>query len=148
MPKLFFWKTPCFELLTNECFGRHRYRSLVVTLAWVFVIHHTIFEMRPVYFWCIENEVKYWWFDNFTRFNTNIIYWINMSLFVITLIYSLNITHNYLCYLCDTFNCWLLCEVTVEEVIVYSLHWQYLIYRMHFRTFVNTVEEKVHSHIA
>ena len=37
--------------------------SLVTTLFWVEVIHHTIFLMRPVFFWYIANEVKDLWFD-------------------------------------------------------------------------------------
>ena len=41
------------------------------------------------------------------------------------------------------FDCWELCEVTVEEVIMYSLRWQYLIYRMDFWTFVDFYLGKV-----
>ena len=35
------------------------------------------------------------------------------------------------------FDCWLLCEVTVEEVIMYGWRWQYLIYCTDFWTFVD-----------
>ena len=61
---------------------------------------------------------------------------------------NLAITHNWLVSLRDFFDWWLLCEVTVEEVIVYCWQWQYLVYGKDYWTFVDTVEEKVHSHIA
>ena len=52
---LIFWK------MKNV--GNHCERSMVITLSWVEVVHHKIFLMRPVFFWYIANEVKYWWFD-------------------------------------------------------------------------------------
>ena len=42
--------------------GDHCERSLIVTLSWVVVIHDKIFQMRPVLFWYIVNEVKDWLF--------------------------------------------------------------------------------------
>ena len=61
----------------NVC--HHSDQSLMVTLSWVVVIHHTIFQMRPVYFWYIANKVKDWWLNIFTCLYTKLIYWLNMS---------------------------------------------------------------------
>ena len=53
--------------------------TLMVTLLWVVVICHTIFQTGPVYFWCFANEVKYWWFDICTCSYTKLIFWMNVS---------------------------------------------------------------------
>ena len=84
--------------------GYHCERLLMVTLSWVF-FYHTIIYMIPVLFWCISIEVKYWWFDIFTRFYTNLIHLLNMSFadhvcccFIVcnNIIYQLTRTHNWL----------------------------------------------------
>ena len=59
--------------------GRYCERSLMFTLLLLVVVHHTIFQTRSVYFWCIANEVIDWWFDIFNSFYTKLIYWLNIS---------------------------------------------------------------------
>ena len=61
---------------------------------------------------------------------------------------NLAINHNRLGSLRDIF--WLLTIVwsNCEKVIVYSRRWHYMIYSTDWWTFFDTVEEKVHSHIA
>ena len=121
---LSFWKM--------ENIGYHCECSPMVTLLWMVVICHTIFQRIPVFFWCIGNEVKDWWFDNFTCFNRNIIYSLKMSS-----------AHHICCSFiaCNHFNCVIdqnsqldrflkrhilivyYCEVTVGGVIFYSWQW-------------------------
>ena len=79
-------------------------------------------------------------------FYTKLIYWLNMSfshhicsclIFVLVIIASFNISHNWLGSLHDIF--WLLTIVwsNCEEVIVYSWRWQNHIYRISCWTFID-----------
>ena len=46
------------SFLQMQNYGHHCEQLLMFTLLWLVVIRHTIFQMRPVFFWYISNEIK------------------------------------------------------------------------------------------